>query len=361
MQFRHHSMDLNSKIYIAGHTGLVGSAILRTLESNGFKNIITKKHSELDLTRQSKVEEFIFDIKPDYVFLAAAKVGGILANNTYKADFIYDNIMIVANIINASYKAGVRKLLNMGSSCIYPKFSSQPLKEEYLLTGTLEPTNEPYAIAKIAAIKLCRYYNEQINTNFISVMPTNVFGPNDNFNLETAHVLPALIRKFHLAKLIRQRDFQRIRGDLIKYPPGFGMNFTLESDENHIESCLDRTGITGSHVVLWGKGTAFREFLYVDDLADACIYLMKNYNYDETGEFVNVGTGKDICINDLADMVKGIIGFDGYVKHDLSMPDGTPKKLLDVSRLKALGWEASTGLREGIKKTYEWYLRSVNF
>lgn len=307
-------MLFTSKIYVAGHRGLVGSAIMRKLESGGHTNIVVKTSKELDLRKQADVEAFFAREKPEYVFLAAAKVGGILANDTYKAEFIYDNIMIAANVINAAYKSGVKKLLNLGSSCIYPKFAPQPMKEEYLLTGVLESTNEPYAIAKIAAIKLCRYYNEQYGTNFISVMPTNLYGPNDNFDLETSHVLPALIRKFHEAK-IERRDA----------------------------------------VVLWGTGKPMREFLYVDDLADACVFLMNKCDSGDIGEFVNIGTGVDITIADLAQLIKRITGFDGAVRHDHTKPDGTPRKLLDISKIRSLGWEPKTSLEDGIKKTYAYY------
>ncbi len=304
----------NSRIYVAGHRGLVGSAIMRKLESDGYTNIAVRTSKELDLRRQIEVEAFFTQEKPDYVFLAAAKVGGILANNTYKAEFIYDNIIIAANVINAAYKAGVKKLLNLGSSCIYPKFAPQPMKEEYLLTGILEPTNEPYAIAKIAAIKLCRYYNEQNGTNFISVMPTNLYGPNDNFDLETSHVLPALIRKFHEAKVAKHDS-----------------------------------------VVLWGTGEPLREFLYVDDLADACVFLMKNYDYSDIGEFINIGTGTDIKIVELAQLIKRITGFEGEIRHDRTKPDGTPRKLLDISRICSLGWGPKTSLEDGIKRAYAFY------
>jgi GDP-L-fucose synthase len=307
-------MNKDSKIYIAGHRGLVGSALVRKLEEQGYKNLVLKTSKELDLRRQADVEMFFSHEKPEYVFLAAAKVGGILANNTYKAEFIYDNIMISTNVIHAAYSSGVKKLLNLGSSCIYPKFAPQPMKEEHLLTGLLEPTNEPYAIAKIAAIKLCRYYNEQYGTNYISVMPTNLYGPEDNFNLETSHVLPALIRKFHEAK-IANRD----------------------------------------SVMLWGSGEPFREFLYVEDLADACLFLMERYDYKDIGEFINIGTGKDVKIKELAALIKEIVGYRGEVKNDTSKPDGTPRKLLDVSRMQNLKWKASTSLSRGVELTYAWY------
>ncbi|MBT8763382.1 GDP-L-fucose synthase [Desulfohalobiaceae bacterium Ax17] len=380
-------MHKNSKIYVAGHRGLVGSAIIRKLEEKGYSNIITRTHAELDLTRQDDVERFFEENRPEYVFLAAAKVGGIVANNTYKAEFIYDNLIIAANVINAAYKFGVKKLLNLGSSCIYPKFAPQPMKEEYLLTGSLEPTNEPYAIAKIAAIKLCRYYNEQYGTNFISVMPTNLYGPNDNFHLLNSHVLPALIRKFHLAKLLQQGDFEAIKRDFLKHRDGNirtgskSISLSLTSPTEDVLEVLKFYGITQNaisstpssssssiqhstsniqhptSITLWGTGEVYREFLYVDDLADACIFLMKNYDYKEIGEFVNVGTGKDITISELAELVMSVVGFKGKLKFDSSKPDGTPRKLLDVSKLSDLGWRAKVPLKEGVKMTYDRYVR----
>lgn len=351
-------MDKDSKIYIAGHRGLVGSAICRRLKEKGYRNLLTKTSKSLDLRRQKDTERFFERERPEYVFLAAAKVGGILANNTYKAQFIYDNIMIAANAIHASGRFGVKKLLNLGSSCIYPKYAPQPMKEDYLLTGILEPTNEPYAIAKIAAIKLCRYYHEQYGANFISVMPTNLYGPNDNFNLETSHVLPALVRKFHLAKLLRAGRYGDIRRDFRKFSPGFsfGLNLDPESDLAHILSTI---GVSAESVQLWGTGSAFREFLFVDDLADACVFLMERYDYPEIGEFVNIGTGKDITIRDLAEMIMRIVGFDGALEFDRSKPDGTPKKLLDTEKIRKLGWEPKTTLEDGIGKTYGWYVKNT--
>lgn len=304
-------MDKNATIYVAGHRGLVGSALLRRLQHEGYANLVVRTSAELDLRRQADVEAFFQKERPEYVFLAAAKVGGILANSTYKAEFIYDNVMIASNVIHASYRSDVKKLLNLGSSCIYPKHAPQPMKEEYLLTGPLEPTNEPYAIAKIAAIKLCRYYNEQYGTNFLSVMPTNLYGPNDNFDLNTSHVLPALIRKFHEAKAANEKT-----------------------------------------VVLWGSGEPFRDFLYVDDLADACVFLMEKYGSKDIGEFINIGTGEDIRIRDLAALIQKIVGFDGEIINDLTKPDGTPKKLLDISKIAAIGWKPRIGLNEGIRLTY---------
>jgi GDP-L-fucose synthase len=301
--------DLAAKIYIAGHRGMVGSAIKRRLEKAGFTNFVERTSSELDLRNQSAVNEFFEQEKPNFVFLAAAKVGGILANNTYRAEFIYDNLMIESNIIHAAYTHNVDKLLFLGSSCIYPKLAEQPLREEYLLTGLLEPTNEPYAIAKIAGIKLCDAYRDQYGCNFISVMPTNLYGPNDNYDLNKSHVLPALIRKFHEAK------------------------------KNGVEE-----------VVMWGTGSPKREFLHVDDLADACFYLMNNYN--EAG-LVNIGTGEDIAIIELAKLVKEVVGYEGEITKDLSKPDGTPRKLMNVDKLKSFGWSASIELKDGIQAVYD--------
>ncbi len=301
------------KIYVAGHKGMVGSAILRKIRAEGYENILTKTSSELDLRVQSEVEHFFHSGKPDYVFLAAAKVGGIVANNTYRAEFLYDNLMIQNNVIHQSYLHGVKKLMFLGSSCIYPKLARQPLREEYLLTGLLEPTNEPYAIAKIAGIKMCDAYRSQYGCNFISVMPTNLYGPNDNYDLQKSHVLPALIRKIHEAK----------------------------------------TGVV-DQVEIWGTGTPLREFMHVDDLANACFFLMENYN--EQG-FVNIGTGKDISIRDLALMIKDIVGYEGSLYFDDSKPDGTPRKLMDVSKLESLGFRYSIELKDGIKMVYEDFLR----
>ncbi|MBU1007678.1 GDP-L-fucose synthase [Candidatus Dependentiae bacterium] len=347
-------MRSNSKIYVAGHNGLVGSALIRQLTKSGYSNIITRTFFELDLRNQSDVNAFFAKEQPDYVFLAAAKVGGIYANNTYKAEFIYDNLAIATNVIHASYKYKVKKLLNLGSSCIYPKLAPQPLKEEYLLTGELEPTNEPYAIAKIVAIKLCQYYNEQYNTNFISVMPTNLYGPNDNFDLETAHVLPTLIRKFHLAKLLGQEDFEAIKKDFDAYK--IGGKYLVPKSSSEIAHILESYGITKNHVMLWGTGAPYREFLYVDDLAQATVFLMQNYNHKDIGPFVNIGTGQDITIKNLAQLIQATVIFTGATTYDSSKPDGTPRKLLNVDRLKKLQWNHSIELKLGIKKLYEWYL-----
>ena len=344
-------MEKNAKIYVAGHRGLVGSSVVRKLQKDGYTKVVTRASKELDLRRQADVEAFFERERPEYVVLAAAKVGGILANSTYTAEFIYDNIIIAANVVQSAYRYGVKKLLNLGSSCIYPKFAPQPIKEEYLLTGVLEPTNEPYAVAKIAAIKLCRYYNGQYGTNFISGMPTNLYGPHDNFNLETAHVLPTLIRKFHLAKLLMQKNYDEIKKDLDGTAVGFNLDLNL--DPVHL---LEKLGITPEHLMLWGSGEPCREFLYVDDLADACVFLMERYNYNEVGEFVNIGTGEDVKIKELANLIQKIVQYEGALKYDTSKPDGTPKKLLDVSRLKSLGWQSKTSLEEGIRNTYDWYL-----
>ena len=301
-------MKKDSKIYIAGHRGMVGSAIMRRLVKDGFTNLLTRTSDELDLRNQQAVTDFFTKGKPEYIFLAAAKVGGIVANNTYRADFIYENMMIQNNVIHNSYVNGVKKLMFLGSSCIYPKMAPQPLKEEYLLTGLLEPTNEPYAIAKIAGIKMCDAYRSQYGCNFISAMPTNLYGSNDNYDLNNSHVLPALIRKFHTAK--QQNN------------PG---------------------------VEIWGTGSPMREFLHADDLADACFYLMQNY--DESG-LVNIGVGEDITIKDLALLVKKIVGFKGELKFDTSKPDGTPRKLMDVSKLHSFGWKHKINLEEGIRSVY---------
>jgi len=338
-------MDKNSKVYIAGHTGLVGSAFVRRLEKAGFSNIIGRTLLELDLLQQKEVEYFFEQERPEYVFLAAAKVGGIHANNTYKAEFIYQNIMIAANVINSAYKYGVKKLLNLGSSCIYPRDAKQPMKEDCLLTGVLESTNEPYAIAKIAAIKLCRYYNEQYGTNFISVMPTNLFGPGDNFDFENSHVLPALLRRIYLGKLLMENNFEKIRKNLDYY--GRTTAYYQASEKEVIEK-LEKHLIYKDKVVIWGTGTPYREFLYSEDLADACFFLMEKYNAKDIGEFINIGTGKDLTIKDLAELIKSITGYKGALVFDSSKPDGTPKKLLDVSRLHNLGWKEQVTLEEGV-------------
>lgn len=304
-------MDINAKIYVAGSRGLAGSAIVRRLRAEGYNNIIERTSQELDLRNQVLVDDFFRVERPEYIFLAAAKVGGIHANNTYPAEFIYDNMLIQNNVIQGAHQYGVRKLMFLGSSCIYPKLAPQPLKEEYLLTGTLEPTNESYAIAKIAGIKMCQAYRQQYGDDFISVMPTNLYGINDNFNLEHSHVLPALLRKFHEGK-----------------------------EEGR------------ASVTVWGSGTPRREFLYVDDMADACYFLMKNYS---DREIINIGTGSDVTIAELSSMMADVTGFKGEVVYDANKPDGTPVKRLDVSKLNALGWQAQTSLKDGVEQTYEWF------
>lgn len=309
-------MNIRDKIYVAGHNGLVGNAIVSSLKDKGYNNLVVRSSRELDLRQQQAVEDFFAEERPDYVFLAAAKVGGIQANNTYRAEFLYDNLMIEANIIHSAYRQGVQKLLFLGSSCIYPKLCAQPMKEEHLLTGFLEPTNEPYAIAKIAGLKLCENYYRQYGVNFISAMPTNLYGINDNFDLANSHVLPALMRKFHEAKV------------------------------NNAPT-----------VTVWGTGTPLREFLYVNDLADALLFLMQHYN---KSEFVNVGTGKEVSIRELALTMKAVVGFEGDLVFDTTKPDGTPRKLLDVSRLQAAGWQAKTDLKTGIENTYAWFLKNID-
>ena len=307
-------MNLDAKIYVAGHRGLVGSAIVRNLEAKGYKNIICRTHKELDLTNQEAVRRFFKEEKPEYVFLAAAKVGGIHANNTYPADFIYDNLMIQNNVIKAAHDFKVKKLLFLGSTCIYPKMAPQPIKEEYLLTGSLEETNEAYAVAKIAGLEMCKFFKRQYGDNFISCMPTNLYGPNDNFDLKNSHVLPALIRKFHEAK------------------------------------------VNNSEVVeVWGTGTPLREFLYVDDMADACVFLMENYDGEQ---HVNIGTGEEVSIRELAETVKEVVGFEGELVFNTDMPDGTPRKLTTVDKLHGLGWKHKVSLNEGIKLAYNWFLEN---
>lgn len=350
-------MKKSSKIYIAGHTGLAGSALSRGLEARGYKNLIYRAFAGLDLRRQADTEAFFREEKPEYVFLSAGRVGGILANDTYKADFIYDNIMVAANVVQAARLTGVRKLLNLGSSCIYPRMAPQPIKEASLLTGTLEPTNEPYAIAKIAALKMCRYYNECRGTDFISVMPTNLYGPGDNFNLETAHVIPALIRKFHLAKLLSEGRYEAVRKDLLAREIGFKTAGDAgKMDDRGIDRLLERIGIKREGVSIWGDGREYREFLYADDLAGACIFLMENHGYKDVGEIINIGTGRDILIEGLAALIKNIVGYKGKTYYDASRPSGTPRKLLDISKITALGWKPKIELEDGIRNEYRWYL-----
>jgi len=344
-------LNKNSKIYVAGHNGLVGSAICKNLNKKGFSNLIYKPSSQLDLKNQADVKFFFEKEKPEYVFLAAAKVGGIAANNTYRAEFIYDNMSIQNNVIHYSYYYGVKKLLFIGSSCVYPKMAPQPLKENSLLTSELEYTNEPYAIAKIAGLKMCESYNIQYGTNFIATMPTNLYGSNDNFDLEKSHVLPALIRKIHLAKLLGENKKKAVIN-----------NLGLKSEKD-VDVILSQFGITSKEVTVWGSGKPLREFLYVDDMADACVFLLENIHFSDISKdkkeirntHINIGTGIEISIRDLAHLIKQIIGFKGNIIFDNTKPDGTPRKLTDVTKLHSLGWRHKVNLEEGISKVYEWY------
>ena len=375
-------VNKNSKIYIAGHNGMVGSAILRNLESKGYKNFVFTPYPEYDLTNQKTVEDFFSKEKPEYVIDAAAKVGGILANNTYRAQFIYENLMIQNNIIHNAHVFGVKKLLFLGSSCIYPRDCPQPIKEEYLLTGPLEETNEPYAIAKIAGIKMCENYYRQYGSNFISVMPTNLYGPNDNFDLETSHVLPAIIRKMHLAKSLENNDWEAIRKDFNKRPVK-GIDGSASEDQLtkvlkdfgiHIDESQLKDGMLPTAnrqlaaessplptvVTLWGTGKPKREFLYVDDMADACVHILEKVDADNiyfTGiSHVNIGCGEDLTISELAQNIKNVVGFNGTVDFDSTNPDGTPRKLLDVSRLTQLGWASKVSMHKGVSNSYSNYL-----
>ena len=401
-------MNKNSKIYVAGHRGLVGSAIVKNLESKGYANIITRTHKELDLINQKSVEEFFENEKPEYVILAAAKVGGIVANNTYRADFIYENLQIQNNVIHQSYVHKVKKLLFLGSTCIYPKEAPQPMSEDSLLTSSLEYTNEPYAIAKIAGIKMCESYNIQYGTNFISVMPTNLYGPNDNFDLETSHVLPALIRKIHLGKCLesvkweelsvkKDENWELIKQDLNKNPIKCVKCYELgakkedkiitgKSSKQEILDVLEEYGIrlhntefvtpntnlNKVQIEIWGSGNPRREFLYSEDMADACVFLLKNIDFKDIlnteclthtaknevrNTHINIGTGKDISIKELAELIKNIIGFKGELYFNTEKPDGTMKKLTDVSKLNSLGWKYKMDLESGIKEMYKWYLQ----
>jgi len=371
----------DAKIYVAGHRGLVGSAILKQLKKRGYANLVYRTHAELDLTDSDAVREFFESEKPDYVFLAAAKVGGIMANHLYRADFIYQNLMIQNNVIHQSYRTGVKKLLFLGSTCIYPKNAPQPMPEDALLTGILEYTNEPYAIAKIAGIKMCESYNLQYGTNFLSVMPTNLYGPNDNFDLEKSHVLPALIRKMHLGKLLERGDWENIRADLNKRPVE---HIDGNSSREEIISILDKYGIRkqadGVEVAVWGSGKPRREFLWSEDMADACVFIMENVDFSDIvrqqfgidkidpyafrpeirNTHINIGTGKDISIRELAGTIKEITDFDGRLFFDTDKPDGTPVKLTDPSKLHRLGWKHSVELDEGIKRLYRWYLKNLH-
>lgn len=365
-------MEKNARIYIAGHKGLVGSAILESFRQRGYSNFILKSFEETDLRDQSQTDRLFREEKPEYVVLAAAKVGGIVANNVYRADFIYENLQIQNNIIGASFKYGVKKLLFLGSSCIYPKNAPQPMSEDSLLTSPLEYTNEPYAIAKIAGLKLCESFNLQYGTNFISVMPTNLYGYNDNFDLEKSHVLPALIRKMHLGKCLGENNWEAIRRDFSKYPVE---GVTGSDSQASLLEKLNKYGISGTSgevtVTLWGSGNPRREFLYAGDLADACVFIMENIGFNDLANFyrernpaqadqiknthINIGTGKDLTIRELAEMVKEITGYSGKIVWDTSKPDGTMQKLLDVSKLHSLGWKEKIELQEGISKVYRAY------
>jgi len=366
-------MNKDSRIYVAGHRGLVGSAILRNLQLKGYTNIITRSHGELDLINQQAVADFFAEEKPEYVILAAAKVGGIMANNTYRAEFIYENIQIQNNVIHYSYLNKVKKLLFLGSSCVYPKNSPQPMHADYLLTSELEYTNEPYAVAKIAGMKMCESYNLQYGTNFISVMPTNLYGFNDNYHLENSHVLPALIRKMHLSKCLEDRNMEAIRKDVGKYLTN---DIDGQSSDRELLGYLKRHGITaaeqsGNHSVrleLWGSGNPLREFLWSDDMADACVFLMENRDFSDIVNsmanprgneirncHINIGTGKEITIQDLAYLIKEIVGFKGEIVFDKTKPDGTTRKLLNVSKLQSLGWVSKMELRQGIEEVYRQY------
>jgi len=355
-------MNKNSKIYLAGHKGLVGSAIKRNLEKAGYKNIIGRSSGELDLTDQKSVYEFFENEKPEYVFLAAAKVGGIMANNTFRADFIFSNLEIQNNVVSAAYKYGVKKLLFLGSSCIYPKMAPQPIKEESLLTGELEYTNEPYAIAKIAGIKLIESYNIQYGTNFLAVMPTNLYGDNDNFDLEKSHVMPAMIRKMVLCKYIEDGDYEKA-----------GKNLGLkDNSEKAVLDFVSKYGISKKDekvtIALWGSGKPYREFMHVNDMADACVHVISNVDFSDLSKgmeeikntHINIGTGKDCTIKELAELVKETVGFNGDVEFDATKPDGTPRKLLSVDKLHSLGWEHKIELAEGIKMAVSWYKDQEN-
>jgi len=361
-------VDKSAKIFIAGHRGLVGSAILKNLKKKGYHNFVLKTSDELDLRDTTSVSTFFKKERPDYVILAAAKVGGIIANNTYRADFIYENLMIQNNVIHHSYLNKVKKLIFLGSTCIYPKEAPQPIPEDSLLTGPLEYTNEPYAIAKIAGIKMCESYNLQYGTNFLSIMPTNLYGPNDNFDLEKSHVLPALIRKIHLGKCLENEDWDTIKKDLDTRPIE---NVTGKSSEEDIISILNKYGISGKNkkinVELWGSGKPLREFLWSEDMADATVFIMENVNFSDLtnvitnkeirNTHINIGTGKDISIKDLAILTKNIITFEGQFVFNVNKPDGTYRKLTNVTKLNSLGWKHTIEIHEGIKKLYDWYTK----
>ena len=366
-------MDKESRIYVAGHRGLVGSAILQNLTSKGYRNIITRTHAELNLIDQQAVAAFFEAEKPEYVFLAAAKVGGIMANTTYRAQFIYENLQIQNNVIHNAHLSKVKKLLFLGSSCVYPKDAPQPMTEDDLLTSPLEYTNEPYAIAKVAGMKMCEAYNMQYGTDFISVMPTNLYGPNDNYSLDNSHVLPALLRKIYLSKCLYENNMEALRKDLVKYDPALADQLVTETD---IVSLLETKGIckvSNSAVVdlsLWGSGSPLREFLWSEDMADACVFLMEKYSFNDLVKIkgngkpaevrnthINIGSGDEVSIKELALLIQKVVGFKGSISFDNSKPDGTPRKLLDISKLTALGWKRRVSLEKGIQRSYEVYAK----
>ena len=354
-------MNKNSKIYVAGHRGLVGSAIWNNLLQKGYNNLVGRTHAELDLLNGAAVKDFFDKEQPEYVVLAAAHVGGIMANNTYRADFIYENLQIQQNVIGESFRHGVKKLLFLGSTCIYPREAPQPISEDALLTSPLEYTNEPYAIAKIAGLKMCESFNLQYGTNYIAVMPTNLYGPRDNFDLEKSHVLPAMIRKIHLAHLLKNKDFESIRIDLDKLPIS-GVNGSSSIEE--ITNTLKNYGIKDEYIQLWGTGTPLREFLWSEDMADASVYILENVSFDDLKGsnkevrncHINIGSGKEITIRDLAYKIKDIVGYNGEIRWDSSKPDGTMRKLCDVTKLHSLGWSHKVEIDEGVSRLYEWYL-----
>lgn len=357
-------MNKDSKIYIAGNHGLVGSAIWKSLQKKGFVNLIGRSHEELDLLDSVAVSEFFEKEKPEYVYLAAAYVGGIMANNIYRADFIYRNLQIQSNIIYESFKHNVKKLLFLGSTCVYPREAPQPISEDFLLTSPLEYTNEPYAIAKIAGLKMCESFNIQYGTNFIAVMPTNLYGPNDNFDLEKSHVLPAMIRKIHLGKCLKENNWDSIRKDLNKRPVE---NVSGKNSIEEIISMLKRYGVSANKIELWGTGKPMREFLWSEDMVDACIYIMNNVDFSDLSKdkteirncHINIGTGKEISIRDLSQLIKQTVGYTGDITFDPSKPDGTMRKLTDVSKLNSLGWQHQIEIEEGIRRMYDWYTSKV--
>ncbi|MCX7735375.1 MAG: GDP-L-fucose synthase [Candidatus Kapabacteria bacterium] len=350
------NFNKESKIFVAGHRGLVGSTILNLLKEKGYQNLIFIDKEKLDLRRQKQVEDFFFNEKPEFVFIAAAKVGGILANKTYKAEFIYDNLAISLNLINSAFKNGVKKLINLGSSCIYPAEAPQPLKEEYLLSGKLEPSNEPYAIAKIAALKLCQFYNEQYGTNYLTLMPPNLYGLNDKYNLETAHFIAAIIRKFSLGKALQNDDFDYIRKDLKLNPIGFGLDEEINiDDKTSIIKILEKLGITKNYIKLWGSGKPRREFLAVEDLADAMLYFMENISFIDAGEIVNIGYEKDFTIEEIANILKHISDYKGELFFDKTFPDGVFQKKLDTTKAEKLGWKSKINFEDGLQRLYLFY------